>query len=328
MKMGYGIIALAVIAFFIGVMTRLIYYLFVKKVAFGLRFSNKYFDKNKIRELLNYSLYSFVSSLGDLFRFKLDSLVISIFLNLTLVTHYNIAVRLITYFMNFIGYILGVIKPVFSQYEGANDFANVREKFLFFTKISSVLTLYLGISIILFSRNFIERWVGIAYLDAYYPLVILCIGSMVELCQKPSISLMYGISKHKFYMYLNLAEGMCNLLLSLLLVKKYGIIGIALGTTIPTLVTKISIQPIYVCRIIQLEISKYLRELFIVIFKSLVVLGPLAIVFRGFLASSYLNIFIIFAIYSLIFTIYSVIFIFNQTERKYLFGNIALLNRS
>src|SRR6202008_4912680 len=78
--------------------------------------------------------------------------------------------------------------------------------------------------------------------------------------QGPMVGLLYGVSKHKFYAYLNLAEGSINLILSLVLVRHFGMIGVALGTLIPMLVTKLWIQPLYVCHVAGIEFLEYLRK--------------------------------------------------------------------
>ena len=46
-----------------------------------------------------------------------------------------------------------------------------------------------------------------------------------------------------------------------MLARKYGIVGVALGTTFPLLVSKIFVQPVYVCRIAGIDYLNYLRRM-------------------------------------------------------------------
>jgi O-antigen/teichoic acid export membrane protein len=110
-------------------------------------------------------------------------------------------------------------------------------------------------------RPFIERWMGPSYLDGYTCLAALVPGTMVALWQSPSVSLMYGVSKHKFLAFSSAIEGVVNLALSIVLARKYGIVGVALGTTFPLLASKIFVQPVYVCRIAGIEYQNYLRRI-------------------------------------------------------------------
>ncbi len=57
-------------------------------------------------------------------------------------------------------------------------------------------------------------------------------------------------------------EAIINLILSLALVRKFGIMGVAFGTLIPLIVTQTFILPAYTCRTIGLELKKYLLGAF------------------------------------------------------------------
>jgi O-antigen/teichoic acid export membrane protein len=85
-------------------------------------------------------------------------------------------------------------------------------------------------------------------------------GVTVSLWQGPSVSLLYAISKHKFYAIFNSIEGLANLVLSLVLVHWYGMYGVALGTLIPIVITRIVVQPIYVCRVADIDYFEYVRR--------------------------------------------------------------------
>jgi len=84
---------------------------------------------------------------------------------------------------------------------------------------------------------------------------------LLGLAQSPSVQLLFGISKHKFFAWFNSIEGGANLILSILLARKYGILGVALGTMIPMLMTKLIIQPIYVCWLASVNYMEYVRRM-------------------------------------------------------------------
>jgi O-antigen/teichoic acid export membrane protein len=59
---------------------------------------------------------------------------------------------------------------------------------------------------------------------------------------------------------MTLVEGIANLVLSILLVRPYGIIGDALGTAIPLSATAIFFLPAHVCRKVQVSLGFFLRQ--------------------------------------------------------------------
>jgi O-antigen/teichoic acid export membrane protein len=114
---------------------------------------------------------------------------------------------------------------------------------------------------IAWGRPFIARWMGVQYLDAYPVLVVLVLAYYLALVQGPAVGLLYGLSRHKYFAVVNSVEGIVNLLLSILLVRRYGIVGVALGTLIPMVISTAFIQPVYVCRVARIDYFEYLRRI-------------------------------------------------------------------
>jgi Na+-driven multidrug efflux pump len=69
-----------------------------------------------------------------------------------------------------------------------------------------------------------------------------------------------------------IGEAVANLLLSLALVRPFGIEGVAWGTTIPNIIGNL-VVPVYVCGLLNVRLVDYLRKSFL---KPLVVVIPLA----------------------------------------------------
>ncbi|MCX7927274.1 MAG: oligosaccharide flippase family protein [Candidatus Omnitrophica bacterium] len=252
LKLGGGIIALAIIGLTTEVGGYLLNFIFIKKLYKDILFSLKFFKRQKIWQLLKYSFFTFVSKIADQIRFNIDNLVIVITIGLNQITIYSIGFRLAQYFLDFIESALGMTFPLFSQYEGAQDYDSIRKNYVFLTKISCYLAIYVGSLLILFGKAFIERWVGKEYIGAYGVLVILLVAFMLDVMQ-PCRGILYGLSKHRYYAFFNCIEAIVNFILSIILVKKLGIYGVALGTAIPLIINKTFIQPTYLCRVINLS---------------------------------------------------------------------------
>ncbi len=66
-----------------------------------------------------------------------------------------------------------------------------------------------------------------------------------------------GISRHMGMVPAAIVEGLCNLGLSILLVRHYGIVGVALGTTIPNLAANLFFWPWFVHRVYGINSAAY-----------------------------------------------------------------------
>jgi peptidoglycan biosynthesis protein MviN/MurJ (putative lipid II flippase) len=72
---------------------------------------------------------------------------------------------------------------------------------------------------------------------------------------------MYAVNKHYYYAIAIIIEAVANLLLSIILVFRCGILGVALGTLIPMLIIRVCVMPLYVSRVAGLDLREYLRPM-------------------------------------------------------------------
>ena len=97
--------------------------------------------------------------------------------------------------------------------------------------------------------------------------MILAVTHLFSLPHHTISSVFYGLSRHHIIAYLRVFEAVANIALSLLLVKRYGIVGIALGTAIPHIISVVFVLPVLAVHSLRLKIGHYIREVY---------LGPIA----------------------------------------------------
>jgi O-antigen/teichoic acid export membrane protein len=139
--------------------------------------------------------------------------------------------------------------------------------------MSIYIASFVGFGLIFLGEAFIQKWVGAGYLDAYPVLLILVTGLLFAFFHVPGLDFLLGTTGYRFVGIINLIEGLCNLMLSLVLVRFYGLVGVALGTLIPITIIKIFIQPIYVSRMLSVQVSEYIERVarpILLVFLSLI----------------------------------------------------------
>src|SRR5205085_7584684 len=148
--------------------------------------------------------------------------------------------------------------------------------YLRWTKILAMLGALLGSLLILDGKALITFWVGKKFVSySYILLVTLTNGYTAAAFESPSTTLLIARGKHRVLGWLNLFEGIVNFLLSIILAYKYKLWGVALGTTIPMLFTRIVIQP-YAAYVAGVSAGNYIRK----------AIGPPLLVLGSFLAIS------------------------------------------
>ncbi|MBN2137569.1 MAG: polysaccharide biosynthesis C-terminal domain-containing protein [Sedimentisphaerales bacterium] len=223
-----------------------------------------------LRKLIIYGGVATVVSVADIMRGNLDSLVIGKWVSLSMVGIYGIAVIIKGYVVKLVVTGMGVLTPRFAALDGTGKQAEARQLLLKSLFVSSFLSFGGFMMAIVFGGHFIDLWVGKDFADAVTVLYILSISSAFAVSQNPAIGFMYALNKHYLYAIATVIEAIVNLILSILLVSKYGIVGVALGTMIPMLIVKILVMPVYVSKIAGIGMLEYLKPMLLPFIVALV----------------------------------------------------------
>jgi O-antigen/teichoic acid export membrane protein len=284
---GHGLVAVAWATFLANLPAKALQVYVAKREAPFLRLSWR--DVNRVtgRKILAFSFYAFAGRVSHLLRLQTDALVISAFVGLVAVTHYRIASTLLRYYRQLIVACMGVILPLFSIQHERNDADVLTRTFYFSTRISIFLASFAAFGLVAWGGAFIERWVGVEYLDAYPCLVILTVGMLPRFWQSAFPPLLLGAGQERLFAMLAATEGVVNLLATLLLVGRFGIVGVAMGALTASCLINLLLMPVLGCRAMSIPYWGYLRKLSKTIAVSALALAaPLALSWR-FVGPSY-----------------------------------------
>lgn len=278
-----------------------------------------------VRSMFDYSWKTFVCQLGDILRFQFDSLLIAAFLSVSMITPYFIGARLVSGFGQLVTSSVGVMLPVFSQYEGRGDYDSIRTALLKVTTLSTVLSAFVGMSVMFYSRAFILRWMGPGFESSHIIVNILCVGAIMGLAEYPGVQLLYGLSRHNYLAVMNTCQAVLNVFLSVVFLKYFSLYGVALGSTVETLLYTLLILPIYVCRFAQLPVRRYLWDALLApLLKTAIPLGAYFYFARGFVRPDYSTLLACVALQALLFAPLAYFFIVGEDERRFIRRAVGL----
>lgn len=321
LQYGYGIIALAYIQLLTNLFTNLVFYLYSQKlVPIKIRFNIKLSEyKNLLKSLITYSFFVLLNNICQKIIFYTDALVIGIFLPVSAITYYSIAGSLVEYLRKVVISMTMVLNPLTSEMEAKNEIEKIKDVLINGTKISFLIGTPICIVYFIFGQLFIRMWMGAEFeVRAGEVLMILAITQLFSLPHYSISSILYGLSKHHFIAYISVFEAISNLVLSLLLVKRYGIVGIALGTAIPHLIKVVFFLPIVISNTLDISLSDYFKRSY---------LGPLGssilFIFLCYFSHEYLIVKTLIGFFALIFALlpfYLIpawFFSFNREDRQW-----------
>lgn len=229
-----------------------------------LRIGPRYVSRKSLTLIAGYSGATFLIIVAGRLRFKTDAMVIGTFVSAAAVTYFTIGSRLVDYCTETVHSMAQIFVPMSSQSDALGDLNRLRSIFVAGNRMCAMVTLPLCAILAILGKSVIEAWMGARYVSVSYPvLLILLFPSTLMLIQVASSRVLFGMGKHQTLAKVTLAEGIANLVLSIVLVKKYGIIGDAVGTAIPLTCTMLFFLPHHLCRILKLPLLSYLKHAFV-----------------------------------------------------------------
>lgn len=162
-----------------------------------------------------------------------DVIILTFFSTLANVSVYAIYLMIVSALKNLVISVSQAITPSFGNSLAFEDAGTVNNKFDQYEYGLSVVTVFLfGCGIVLITP-FVDVYTKGINDANYHQLffgVILCLAEMVYCLREPYVSAAYSVGHFKQVSKYAYVEAILNLVISLLLVRKYGIIGVALGT--------------------------------------------------------------------------------------------------
>jgi O-antigen/teichoic acid export membrane protein len=280
LKLGYGIFALAVINLCLTAGNGLLKLAMSKWVFPSLHLSATSFDHSLVRETYAISVWFLILAISVRISFFTDNIVIGYFLGTAPVAVYSIAARLAQYALVAVSAFNVVLMPLATSYDAKADLASQRRLLLLGTRASFAAAIFMATIFVAYGGQLIHVWVGKGFEQAAVVLSILTVPIVFQAAQTTTVIVVQGMAKHKTLSLICLAEAVANLVLSLILVKPMGMIGVALGTALTSTFSSLIAKPIFVCRILSIDLADYYRQAFLPVILGTAPLVALLVSFR------------------------------------------------
>jgi len=263
LRHGRGLLTVALITVCMPLVSGLVNATVVLRIL-PLRLHFKNVNRNSVRRIATYSSTTFIIIVAGRLRFKTDAMVIGKFIGAAAITYFTIGSRLVDYAGEVVSGLAQVFVPMSSQSDATGDLSGLRKIFVAGNRACALVIFPMAVILIILGKSVIEAWVGPRYVATSYPvLLVLVVPSTLMWAQAASGRVLFGMAKHKPLAIVTLLEGSANLFLSILLVRRFGILGDAAGTAIPLACTTLFFLPRHLCRVLKLRMGIYLREAFL-----------------------------------------------------------------
>jgi len=260
-RAGYGIVAIAWCELAAGTVGYILFAYVARRIYPELKIRLKKPSGEVLKRIWSYSAYVFLLMVAIQLVYQTDNLVVGAFVSASAVTFYSIGNSLCRYTQGLVGAMTATFTPAASTYDAAGDTSSLRALYYNGTRATMAVSLPILITLIFRGDNFIGVWMGPQYSRVSGTvLAILAIALVFSLQNTPATSIAFGIEKHKTIAMWAIGEAIANLTLSIVLARKIGIYGVAIGTLVPSLAVNLLLWPRYVCHLVGIHYREVLLK--------------------------------------------------------------------
>ena len=258
---GYGLVALVAATTSIALLGYVVYGHTAFHVCPTLRIEPiRGFRRERLGELASFGIYVFIINIAVQIGFNLDHLVIGAWLGTSAVAVYAVSFRLADYQRQLCNQFNGLLFPVLVKFGAAGNTASLRETVTESTRLAFALVAGVTVTLLLLGDSLINAWMGPGFEAGVWPLYALAVAGVVLVSQQPLGSLLMGTGHHRLVAIACVVEALANLALSIALVRRYGLFGVAVGTMIPVIVVNLAWLMPMACRSLNVSYGRFIVE--------------------------------------------------------------------
>lgn len=236
LSLDYSIVEISLVNLSITIFFSFIMYL-ITKMYVPFHVSSQYFDFNILKKMFSPSIHYFIVAATATIILYSDNIIISSYIGLSSVAIYAIGYKIVDISQKLLFKVVDVMIPDIAKLYSEKEYLTIyrlHNKVLLYSTILG--TLGYGF-LFIFGIDIIELWVGKQYtLDASIFNIFVFFGFWHTWVH---VSAVFNVAmgNHRQTSYMGIANAILNIVLSIILLKVYGLIGVALGTLISHIVT-------------------------------------------------------------------------------------------
>jgi O-antigen/teichoic acid export membrane protein len=251
LEAGAGLLGLAVIQLGCSLLQAAIQWGISRRLYPQLHLRLRGVDRTRIRTIMTFSIYSSLIQFSAQLIFSADSFVIGTALPVAMITFFAISAQLTDYTRSIISALSQPMTPRASALQAVGAMAELERVVVSTAALATLIALPITVTFIVRGHAFLGLWMGADYADpSGHVLTILAVALSFSAARQVLSGALIGVYRHRELVPFYMAEGLINLGLSLYWIRSLGIDGVALGTTVPNLVTTLVVFPWMVKRML------------------------------------------------------------------------------
>lgn len=278
---GFGVIALGLIHLASQLITGALMARLAYRELPSLQIRMSLVGKGTAQTLYGYSFFVLLNNAAMFLLFSSGEILIGVMLSTAAITYYAIAGSLLQHLGRMVGTMTQVLHPYASAQDARGDTAALKRTVVLGTKACILIALPASVAFMLIGRPFITFWMGASYAEVAAPVAVaMTVGRLFWLSQSSTGNVLLGIGRHKLLTVVNLLTGILSIALGAALTPKFGLFGLAVGMSIPMVISQGLVLPRLTTTIFDISGREYWQEAYM---QPIVATIPFGLVLWGLL---------------------------------------------
>lgn len=289
-----------------------------------VKFTLERYNKDILRTIFMFMGIIALQSVTDQLNWQIDKLVLAHTHGTSQISIYSVGATFNSIFMQLSGAVSGIFITQVNRLVSRNEQSGLNDLFIRTSRLNMYITCFVMLGFTFLGKAFVVRWAGAEYVDAFLVGWLL----MMPLTMTMTLGLQLEIGRaknlHHIQIKINIILCIVNFGVSIPLAIKWGALGSALGTFLTEIVICFIVQPLYIWKILKMDMRRTFFEL-IKILPAMVIPFILGVILNyfHFIMPEYKSIIIFALIYSVIYAL-SIWFLAMNKEEKSIVRKIVL----
>lgn len=265
LRSGYGLIGVSVATCAGSLIDYYIRWYAARRLAPGIEVSWRRVSLARLKEISAFGAWNFLISLNAFIYQHVPNILIGAFLPIVAVGRYALSVGLVRQINSSLGPVGQVIYPAAAALDVKGDKSGLERLYHDGSRLMMLVMLPVTMLAYFWAEDFYRLWVGRAYLSgSAYPSVALVfrvlVFSIVTNYSNVAGHILMGAGHVRSVAIAAICGSLINLTLSVILVRFYGLIGVAVAVVIASAVIDLVSMPWLAQRVLGLSIMNYIRS--------------------------------------------------------------------
>lgn len=259
--LGYASIGMAVVGLIMQIFNLIVFPFYCKrKLNIRARFDHMPFYL--LKEIINFSVFMFVSSIADMLYWATDKVLIGALIGTVGVAVYNIGGTFTSMLQNMSSAISSVFSTRVASYVfEKRPIKDISEILIRIGRVQYYIVSLILSGYIVFGKKFIYYWAGVSYANAYYIGLMTMLPLSIPLLQNIAFATIVAQNKHRFRAIVYVVIAVINAISTYMVIPVWGILGAAVCTCAAFLIGNGIIMNVYYYKVIRLDIMGFWKNI-------------------------------------------------------------------